>query len=249
MKKCKATQLGLEGTQDEHHQNSNPDGLHRVLMKAVSVGQSLRRGAYGLPCNITESLRWLTFFIARGRKKSAARSAAELELGLIERQLSISRERMSCGVDLVRNACESDDGGVRCNAQFWLGLWYHKGLSFPSTDRPGDDQAVPPIVPKNNVIAANYFFKSATGTVPNKEAMAFCSKFARDGLGDVEVNPQSATTWNRRAREAGSVSAMVQYGNALKDDARLVYAARPSTWGATGNRTARSSRTGSQIES
>lgn len=237
------------GVDGENHTDTSPDRLHRVLMKAVTVGQSLRRGAYGLPCNIRESRSWLSFVIQCGRERSAARSAAELELGLIERQLSESAEGMTHGVALVRNACNSVDGRVSCNAKFWLGLWYHKGLKFSSTTMPGDDQEVHQIVPENNVFAAKLFLESASGKVPNKEAMAYYSKFVKEGLGDVEVNPRLANVWNRRARKAGSISAMVQYGFALEEDAQLVYAARPRSWGSITHGVTRTSRSNSRAPS
>lgn len=220
-----------------HNEARTINPMHITMTVVVSVAKSWRRGAYVLPCDISEAWRWLELVIAQSPKNSAPRGAAELELGLILRQMAMDEGNMHRAVDLVRSACGCVDVSVRSNALFWMGLWNHTKLTFTRRregEKDYEEEIV--IVEKDNVAAAHMFKESAESDAPVNDAIAYYSKFLKLGIGGVERDLEQSTKWNKKARKAGSVMAMVQYAYTLQEDAKLVFDAIPKSTVTTNTR-------------
>lgn len=111
-------------------------------------------------------------------------------------------------------------------------MWHHTKLTIhcPRRATKKDSKEDIEIVKKDNWVAANCFKESAESDAPINDSIAYYSKFLKLGLGGVRADPEAATKWNKRARKAGSVLAMVQYAYVLEEDAKLIYDAIPRLW-------------------
>lgn len=200
----KVPEVGVQRAQGlfDKPTKTTSDSHNRLFDAVTEIGKCWRRGQAGLSVNHRQAQDWLRVASDRSHPEGT------LELGLLMIQSAETHENMREGVKLVTRASNSCPTNAGYSACYWLGYWYHFGLTFKDSELQ--------IVEKDNNRAEMFLKSAAQGA--HADGMALYSRLLR-----IQERKQEEEKWNEEARKQGSIFAFCAYARKKAIQAREVY--------------------------